>query len=151
MGAFGQLVIGPPGSGKTTYCALMQQLMAKMGRRVVVVNLDPANDALPYTAAVDVSDLVTLNAVMDEFGLGPNGGLIYCMEYLEKNLDWLKEKLEPLEKGASHAHGLGEQPSYCNQLQLQTVCSCERHQARKALHTQHSRWPCLRRGLLLPV
>ena len=26
-------------------------------------------------------------------------GLIYCMEYLSQNLDWLKEKLEPLQKG----------------------------------------------------
>ena len=26
-------------------------------------------------------------------------GLVYCMDYLEKNLDWLKDKLEPLEKG----------------------------------------------------
>ncbi len=31
---------------------------------------------------------------MEEHGLGPNGGLVYCMEYLEKNLDWLIRKLE---------------------------------------------------------
>ena len=34
---------------------------------------------------------------MEEQGLGPNGGLVYCMEYLEQNLDWLFEKLEALE------------------------------------------------------
>jgi GPN-loop GTPase len=33
---------------------------------------------------------------MHEFHLGPNGGLIYCIEYLEANFDWLVEKLEPL-------------------------------------------------------
>jgi GTPase SAR1 family protein len=59
--------------------------------------LDPANDALPYECAVDVSDLITLTDVMAEFDLGPNGGLVYCMEYLEKNIDWLKERLVPLE------------------------------------------------------
>ncbi|KAG1676501.1 GPN-loop GTPase 2 [Nymphon striatum] len=28
--------------------------------------------------------------------LGPNGGLIYCMEYLEKNIDWLIDKIGKL-------------------------------------------------------
>lgn len=32
---------------------------------------------------------------MEELKLGPNGGLVYCMEYLEDNLDdWLSEQLE---------------------------------------------------------
>lgn len=35
---------------------------------------------------------------METYGLGPNGGLMYCMEYIEKNLDWLFEKLEALGK-----------------------------------------------------
>jgi type II secretory ATPase GspE/PulE/Tfp pilus assembly ATPase PilB-like protein len=30
--SFGQLVIGPPGSGKTTYCDAMQQFMRAMKR-----------------------------------------------------------------------------------------------------------------------
>eukprot|EP00775_Hariotina_reticulata_P006624 gene6624-6852_t len=50
---FGQLVIGPPGSGKTTYCHGLHQYLTALG-------------------------------------------MLYCMEYLQANLDWLKEKLEPL-------------------------------------------------------
>ncbi|GLC33726.1 hypothetical protein PLESTB_000109000 [Pleodorina starrii] len=95
---FGQIVVGPPGSGKTTYCRGMQQFMQATGRKVAIVNLDPANDMLPYEAAVDVADLVCLEEVMQELKLGPNGGLLYCMDYLAKNLDWLHEKLAPLEK-----------------------------------------------------
>lgn len=30
---------------------------------------------------------------MEEYGLGPNGGMLYCMEYLEANFDWLEEQL----------------------------------------------------------
>ena len=47
-------------------------------------------------ADVDISELIQLEDVMTAFKLGPNGGLIYCMEYLEKNFDWLLTKLEAL-------------------------------------------------------
>ncbi|NXP71308.1 GPN2 GTPase, partial [Ramphastos sulfuratus] len=91
--AFGQVVIGPPGSGKTTYCHGMQEFMGRIGRKVAVVNLDPANEAMPYQCALDIAELITLPDVMESLKLGPNGGLIYCMEYLEANFDWLQEKL----------------------------------------------------------
>lgn len=91
---FGQVVIGPPGSGKTTYCRGMYDFLSQVGRKVVVINLDPANEGLPYQCAVDISELVTLEDVMEGLKLGPNGGLIYCMEYLEANLDWLEAKLK---------------------------------------------------------
>ncbi|NWR65560.1 GPN2 GTPase, partial [Bucorvus abyssinicus] len=91
--AFGQVVIGPPGSGKTTYCHGMQEFLGRVGRKVTVVNLDPANEVMPYQCAVDIAELITLPDVMESLKLGPNGGLIYCMEYLEANIDWLQEKL----------------------------------------------------------
>jgi GTPase SAR1 family protein len=91
--SFGQVVVGPPGSGKTTYCFGLQQFMTEIGRKAAVVNLDPANDLLPYPCSIDINELITLQQVMAEHELGPNGGLVYCMEYLEKNLDWLLEKL----------------------------------------------------------
>jgi predicted PilT family ATPase len=43
MVLFGQIVIGPPGSGKTTYCFYMKEYYQYFGREVVLVNLDPAN------------------------------------------------------------------------------------------------------------
>lgn len=90
---FGQIVIGPPGSGKTTYCNAMAQFMKGLGRKVAIINLDSANDVLPYKCSVDVSDLITIGDAMDNLSLGPNGGLVYCIEFLEMNLDWLKERL----------------------------------------------------------
>lgn len=79
---FGQLIVGPPGSGKTTYCRGMQQFMQAAGRKVAIVNLDPANEQLPYEAAVDISDLVCLEEVMRELKLGPNGGETLCDEQI---------------------------------------------------------------------
>ncbi|CAK0753587.1 hypothetical protein CVIRNUC_002232 [Coccomyxa viridis] len=95
MGRFAQLVIGPAGSGKSTYCDNIRQHCETIGRTVHVVNLDPAADAFNYPVAFDVRDLVTLEDVMEEMELGPNGGLLYCMEYLEESLgDWLGQELQ---------------------------------------------------------
>lgn len=97
MVLFGQVVVGPPGSGKTFYCKGMQAFMTAIDRKCAIVNLDFANDKLPYQAAVDVRDLVSLERVMEEFELGPNGGLVYCMEYLHENIQWLKDRLAEVE------------------------------------------------------
>jgi hypothetical protein len=63
MERFGQVVVGPPGSGKTTYCFGMQQLLRSIGRDAVVVNMDPANDTLLYEAFIDVRELICLEVV----------------------------------------------------------------------------------------
>lgn len=58
--SFGQAVIGPPGAGKTTYCSGVAAFLRSRGRACAIVNLDPANDLLPYEADVDVAELVKL-------------------------------------------------------------------------------------------
>ncbi|TFK18952.1 cytoplasmic protein [Coprinopsis marcescibilis] len=93
---FGEIVCGSPGSGKSTYCYGKYQLFTALKRPISVVNLDPANDSIPYPCAIDISSLITLNDVMDTHGLGPNGGMLYCMEYLEENFDWLEQRLKEL-------------------------------------------------------
>jgi len=55
--------------------------------------LDPANENMEYTPAVDVSELIKHDEVMKHFKLGPNGALIYCMEFLETNIKWLITKV----------------------------------------------------------
>ncbi len=97
---WGQIIVGPPGCGKTTYCHGVSQFMSQMGRRCAIVNLDFANEQSKegmYECAIDVRDLVSLERVMEEYNLGPNGGLIYCMEYLLQHSDWLIERLMGLE------------------------------------------------------
>lgn len=93
---FAQLIIGPPGSGKSTYCDGMQQFLSAIGRKCSVVNLDPANDRTSYPCALDIRDLVTLEEIMAEEELGPNGGVLYALEELEHNGDWLEEGLKGL-------------------------------------------------------
>ena len=93
---FAQLIIGPPGSGKSTYCDGMQQFLSAIGRKTSVVNLDPANDQTSYPCALDIRDLVTLEQIMADEELGPNGGVLYALEELEHNRQWLEEGLKGL-------------------------------------------------------
>ena len=204
---FGQLVIGPPGSGKTTYCNGMQQYLRLLGRKAAVVNLDPANDALPYECAVDVGELVSLEAVMERMSLGPNGGaqesalplrralarpvngrgrcvlptggawplaqtrhrarsaassctlqscpcragLIYCADYLAQNLDWLEQRLAPLEAGPPRARSCGrlgrlataaERAASAAALRRPGPCGAQR--AATSCSTAPARWSCSR-------
>jgi len=96
MTTFGQLIIGPPGSGKTTYCCIMQEFMQNLNRNVIVVNMDPANENLTYKCDINIRELINLEDVMFNLELGPNGGLVYAIEYIEKNFEWLQVKLEQL-------------------------------------------------------
>lgn len=112
---FGQLVVGSPGAGKSTYCdgsklglyAALQtvkstdrlkvhQFMGAIGRQCSVVNLDPANDHTNYPCALDIRDLVTLEEIMSSDRLGPNGGILYALEELEHNIEWLENGLKEL-------------------------------------------------------
>ncbi|KAI5695936.1 hypothetical protein M8J76_005943 [Diaphorina citri] len=91
---FGQLIIGPPGSGKTTYCKNMSKFLKDLGRKVIIVNLDPANEIVDnLDFDVDICELITICDVMEHMSLGPNGGLMYAVEYLETNVKWLLDKL----------------------------------------------------------
>jgi GPN-loop GTPase len=91
---YGQLVIGPPGSGKSTYCHKITEFYKQLNRNVAVVNLDPANENMQYKPEVDIMSLITVEDVMENLTLGPNGALMYCMEFLETNFDWLLQKMK---------------------------------------------------------
>ena len=83
------------GSGKSTYCYNLQQHCESIGRSVHIVNLDPVAENFKYSVATNIRELISLEDVMEELNLGPNGGLIYCMEHLEENLeDCLAKQLE---------------------------------------------------------
>jgi len=133
---YGQVVIGPPGSGKTTYCNGMQQYLRLLGRNCYVVNLDPANEfcgkvekeeeGLPYEMLFDICEVVYLSSVMEKFNLGPNGGLLYCMEYVQAHwkeiVTMLESRIEEYSlKNNGRVYILFDLPG---QVELYTHCSC---------------------------
>ncbi len=68
--------------------------MTAINRPCSAANLDPANDNIPYDAAFDVRELVNVEEVMDREELGPNGGVLWAMEEVEANFEWLEERLD---------------------------------------------------------
>lgn len=91
---FAQFVMGPAGCGKSTYCATIQEHFKVALRRMCrVVNLDPAAETFSYECEFDVRDLISVDDVMEELDYGPNGGLVYAMEYIVENKTCLEDKL----------------------------------------------------------
>ena len=86
-----QLVVGPAGTGKSTFCKTLHEHCENKRRTLHVVNLDPAAEHFGYPVSLDIRDLITLDDVSEELELGPNGGLVYCMEYLVENMEWLSD------------------------------------------------------------
>ena len=96
MSKFGVIAMGPAGVGKSTFCTALIQHLQNTRRSSFYVNLDPAAETFAYEPDLDIRELIALEDVMEELGLGPNGALVYCFEFLLQNLDFLSEALEQL-------------------------------------------------------
>jgi GTPase SAR1 family protein len=60
---FGCMVVGPAGSGKSTFCHAIQEAAEQQGRTIKVCNLDPAAEVFKYKCDIDIRDLVSLDDV----------------------------------------------------------------------------------------
>jgi len=87
------VVVGPPGSGKSSYCVAMKELLLSLNRKPVLISLDPANDIEDPSVDISLQKLIQVSEVMETQNLGPNGALVFCMEMLEKNLNWLLNQM----------------------------------------------------------
>jgi len=90
---YAQFVMGPAGSGKSTYCSTIVRHCESMKRTVHVLNMDPAAEHFDYPIAWDIRDIISVDDVTESLGFGPNGGLVYAMEFLISNLDVFDEVL----------------------------------------------------------
>lgn len=52
-----------------------------------VINLDPAVTKLPYGANVDIRDTIKYKAVMKQYNLGPNGGILTSLNLFATKFD----------------------------------------------------------------
>ena len=85
--------VGTAGSGKSTLVKAYKEWLENSGIDAVVVNLDPGVDALPYDADIDIREWVSLEEIMDEYGLGPNGAQIAASDLMAVNIDKITDIL----------------------------------------------------------
>ncbi|KAL0676881.1 hypothetical protein Bca4012_004862 [Brassica carinata] len=95
---YAQLVIGPAGSGKSTYCSSLNQHCETIRRTMHIVNLDPAAEVFNYPVAMDIRELVSVDVVMEELKCGPNAALIRCQIEIFTHVPVLKNFVEHLKK-----------------------------------------------------
>jgi GTPase SAR1 family protein len=86
--------VGTAGCGKTSLCYAFQRWMNGEGLDVVLVNLDPGAEKLPYTPEIDIREWVSLTDIMQKHNLGPNGAQIACADLLVFNIERVKKLID---------------------------------------------------------
>jgi GTPase SAR1 family protein len=87
-------VLGTAGSGKSELTGVFTRWLELQGEDAMAVNLDPGAISLPYSANVDVRDYIRVEALMEEYGLGPNGGLMLASEMMLEIVEQLASDLD---------------------------------------------------------
>jgi GTPase SAR1 family protein len=89
-------MIGTAGCGKSTLTSALASRMKDYDLDVATVNLDPAARRLPYAPDIDVRDYVSVDDIMNQLGLGPNGALVAAVDMVAGQVDKIKEEIEGL-------------------------------------------------------
>jgi GTPase SAR1 family protein len=90
-------VTGPAGTGKSTFCGSFKEWLIQQGYDVAAVNLDPGAEYMPYNAEIDVREYISLQDIMSQYSLGPNGAQIVAADLLLENVDKIESQLKELQ------------------------------------------------------
>lgn len=85
--------VGTAGSGKSTMVQAYKEWLDHSGIDSIIVNLDPGADTLPYSADIDIREWISLDEVMQEYSLGPNGAQIVSADLMAVNIKNLTDVL----------------------------------------------------------
>jgi GTPase SAR1 family protein len=89
-------IIGTAGSGKSLLTAAFSEWLKMSKQDVAIVNLDPGALTLPYSPDIDARDYISVDKLMDEYGLGPNGALIMAADLLADGIEKISREIEEL-------------------------------------------------------
>jgi len=87
-------MIGTAGSGKSLLTAAFADWLKIGKQNVAVVNLDPGALTLPYTPEIDVRDYISVEELMEKYGLGPNGALVMAADLIAEETESLGKEIE---------------------------------------------------------
>ena len=79
--------VGTAGSGKSTMVGAFKAWLEDNGIDSLTVNLDPGAEKLSYVPDIDIREWVSLDEVMAEYALGPNGAQITAADLMAMNVD----------------------------------------------------------------
>ncbi|UZJ52573.1 hypothetical protein CBS101457_001893 [Exobasidium rhododendri] len=98
------IVIGMAGSGKSTFTTSLQSYPATHPGASVpyFVNLDPAVMNTGYSANVDIRDTIDYQRLMQEYNLGPNGGILTALNLFTTKFDQVLGILEKRSNDVDH-------------------------------------------------
>jgi len=82
VGRMNIFVLGPAGSGKTLFVKNFSSYLVSEGYSVKIVNLDPGVLDPGYKPDFDVRSIFTVERIMREENLGPNGAILEAMNRL---------------------------------------------------------------------
>lgn len=74
--------VGTAGAGKSTLVKSFKEWMENQSYDCITLNLDPGAEYLPYTPDVDIRENISLESVMDQYNLGPNGAQIVAADLM---------------------------------------------------------------------
>lgn len=86
--------VGTAGSGKSSLVNSLKQWMENMNYDAITVNLDPGAEYLPYTPDVDIRENLSLESVMQNYNLGPNGAQIVAADLMVQEAERIKELID---------------------------------------------------------
>lgn len=87
-------VVGTAGSGKSELTGSLTHWLELQGEDVIAINLDPGAITIPYSANVDARDYIKVESIMEEYSLGPNGGLVLACDMMIDIIGQLNSDLE---------------------------------------------------------
>jgi hypothetical protein len=88
--------IGTAGSGKSTITGELKSYIVNRDPEIsaITINLDPGVKKLTYDPDIDIRDYITLESVIDQYGLGPNGAMILASDLMVNYLDDLTDEID---------------------------------------------------------
>ena len=106
----GQIVFGSPGCGKTSFCCSIKPIIQSAYYFPIYINLDPGNIVSNINFDINIQKLIYSNEIIPELSLGPNGSLIFSIEYFEKNCDWFEIEILKLAKKSESCYLIFDLP-----------------------------------------
>jgi len=86
--------VGTAGAGKSTLVKSYREWMENMSYDAITLNLDPGAEFLPYTPDVDIRENISLESVMQEYNLGPNGAQVVAADLMIQEVERVKELID---------------------------------------------------------